>query len=160
MPRRAFVGLTAGVVQAEPGLESVRAIERNIFDAVNRERRSRRLPALVWSEVLAAEARRHSEEMARKGYFGHRDPKRGALAERIRAAGIEYTACGENVYGQARLAGAATAAVNGWMGSRGHRSNLLSAVYRETAVGVAVDAGGRCKITQIFLARANGQGAE
>ncbi len=151
--RRTFVGsMLTGAVQAAGPANDPRSIERGVFAEVNRERESRRIPALAWSSRLAAVARRHSEEMARQQFFGHADPKRGALSERLRAAGIEPTACAENIYAQSRSTDAASAAVAGWLQSRGHRSNLLNRSYRQTAVGVAVDARGQCLITQIFLA--------
>jgi uncharacterized protein YkwD len=151
--RRALVGLAfAGVVQAARRTEDARSVEERVFLAVNRERRSRNLPVLSWSNALAAEARRHSREMERRGFFGHTDPERGTLINRLRSANIEYDACAENLYKQSRSTGASSAAVAAWLRSRGHRTNLLSRIYRETGVGVTVNSKGRYIVTQIFLA--------
>jgi uncharacterized protein YkwD len=129
-----------------------RTIEDKLFIAVNRERQARRVPALAWSDELANQARRHSEAMDRRNFFGHRDPERGRLSDRLRAAGIAYKACAENLYQQSGLPDPAAEAVRAWLRSRGHRSNLLSRVYRSTGVGVAVSSGNRYTVTQVFLA--------
>ena len=152
--RRGFLGtaLVSAARAARPA-DAIRAIEESIFESVNRERVARKLPALHWNNQLAAEARRHSEEMDRKRYFSHNDPQRGNLGRRLDAAGIDYSACGENLYAQPRPHNAAPAALKAWLNSRGHRSNLLNAAYRETAIGVAVGSNGRCSITQIFMSR-------
>src|SRR5688572_4572345 len=150
MTRRTFLGLL--VLTNATAADDARAVEEKLFAAVNRERVARRLPALTWSDGLANEARKHSEAMDRRKFFGHRDPIRGPLSDRLRAAGIEYKACAENLYQQSGLPDPASEAIRAWLRSRGHRSNLLSRVYRSTGVGVAVTSGNRYTVTQIFLA--------
>jgi uncharacterized protein YkwD len=153
MNRRSFVGaVLAGAVPASGSPEGPRLVEQQVFAAVNRHRRSRRRPELSWSDALASEARRHSARMQRHRFFGHHDPIRGSPSDRLRAAGIRYTAFAENLYSHSGPPDAAPAAVAAWLGSRGHRANLLSGVYRETGIGVSVDSSGRYAITQIFLA--------
>lgn len=124
---------------------------RSVFDAVNRERVRRRGKALVWNEDLAEAARQHSESMARHGFFSHVDPRRGDLVERLKGAGIRYSACAENIYTQSGGRDAVSAACAAWMKSAGHRANILNAQYGLTGVGVAVGRGGKTFFTQIFL---------
>jgi len=151
--RRNFVAMAfARTVQAAGTASDPETIEESVFAAVNRERESRRIPAMAWSGRLAALARNHSDEMARQQFFSHNAPQRGSLSDRLRAAGIAPRACAENIFLHYGQSDAAAAAVAGWLRSRGHRSNLLSRSYRQTAVGVAVDARGRRLITQIFTA--------
>ena len=124
---------------------------RSVFDAVNRERVRRRGKALVWNEELAEAARRHSESMARNGFFSHVDPRRGDLGERLERAGIRYSACAENIYTQTGGRDAVDAACAAWMKSAGHRANILNPQYRDTGIGVAVKKSGEWFLTQIFL---------
>ena len=149
--RRSFSGLLiVGAIQAA-GRTDGPAVEEDVFSAANRERRLRRLPALSWNDRLAAVARRHSERMARLRFFSHTDPERGDLADRLEAAGVAYQACGENLYRQSGMPDSASGAITAWLRSRGHRSNLLSSLYRKTGVGVAVGSGGEYTITQLYL---------
>jgi uncharacterized protein YkwD len=149
--RRNFVGLMAfATIRANPAGDA-RNLEAQVFEAANRERLQRGLPALNWSAALATEARLHSERMARYGFFDHRDPERGNLAKRLKAAGIRYRACAENIYRQTGWEDSGSAAVKAWMRSRGHRENLLGRAYRSTGAGVAVDSSGHCLVTQVFL---------
>jgi uncharacterized protein YkwD len=150
LSRRALLGFLA--CARARGAEDVRAVEREVFDAVNRERRSRRLPVLDWSEDVAEEARRHSRTMDARNFFGHRDPDRGSLGQRLRDSGIRYRACAENLYQQSGMPNPGAEAVRAWLRSRGHRSNLLNRAYTDTGVGVTISSGSRYTVTQIFLA--------
>jgi uncharacterized protein YkwD len=143
MNRRKFFLVLAGTLRANE--------EESVFAAGNRERKRRGLAELSWSDTIAAEARRHSERMACEGFFAHRDPKRGDLGKRLRTAGIRYRACAENLFRQSSSSNLASAAMRAWLGSRGHRTNLLNRIYRATGIGVAVDTRGYRLVTQIFL---------
>jgi uncharacterized protein YkwD len=145
MNRRRFFLVLAGTLRANE--------EENLFAAGNRERNRRGIAELSWSDAVALEARRHSERMAGEGFFSHRDPEHGDLGKRLRAAGIRYRACAENLFRQSSSSKLASAAVKAWLGSRGHRTNLLNRMYRETGIGVAVDSQGHRLVTQIFLAQ-------
>jgi uncharacterized protein YkwD len=153
LTRLSFLGAAiCGVIRAARQPGGARTVEEAIFVAVNRERRARRLPALNWNDQLADAARRHSSEMERRRFLSHHDPRRGNLTERLARAGIDPSACAENLYAQSREDGVAEAAVRAWLRSRGHRANLLNGVYRETAIGVASGRGGHISVTQIFIA--------
>jgi uncharacterized protein YkwD len=152
MDRRIFVSLLClGASTAGARTSGAREVEEQILSRVNRERRSRRLPVLTWNDDLAALARRHSERMDARGFFGHRDPERGSLGDRLRSAGIRYRACAENLYQQSGLPDPAAEAVKAWLRSRGHRSNLLSRQYALTGIGVSLTPENQYTVTQIFL---------
>jgi uncharacterized protein YkwD len=38
-----------------------------------------------------------------------------------------------------------------WMNSTGHRNNLLSPVYTQTGIGIAVDSQGNYRWVQLFI---------
>lgn len=87
----------------------------------NRERLAVDENPLAWSDILAAVARRHAEEMYLEGYVSHVSPTTGIVVDRVRAAGVNLFVVGENL----ALASNARAVHDGFMDSPGHRENLL-----------------------------------
>ena len=94
------------------------------------------VPPVAANHRLACAARRHSLDMAQRGYFSHVDPDGVAPDTRILATGYQPRARGENI-----AAGAATPlmVVNGWMESDGHCRNIMDATFTELGVGYIVD---------------------
>ena len=72
-------------------------LEVQMWDLINRDRANQiyfsetkgRAPALQWDDRLAAVARMHSEEMARKGYFSHQGADGSSPSRRVSMAGIQ-----------------------------------------------------------------------
>ncbi len=96
--------------------------ERQLFQLVNHERRIRGLYVYEWSDTLAAAARAHSRDMARRSFFDHVSPDGRAPEDRIGAAGYDWRASGENIAAGQR---AAVEVLEAWMNISGHRRNLL-----------------------------------
>ena len=126
-------------------------IEMQVHQAVNRERQAARLPPLAWNEGLAAEARRHAANMARKSFFAHEDPLRGDLARRLDASRIAWTRCAENLYEIKGPGEPARRAVAAWLRSPIHRRNMLDNGLRETGVGTALRRDGALVIVQELM---------
>ncbi len=131
----------------------ITAEETRILELVNRERAKAGLAALKLSGRLAVAARGHSYDMALRHYFSHNSADGVSAEQRIRGSGIDYAEMGENIYvddfpNPERLA---ERAVAGWMGSPGHRKNMLSPSFNETGVGTARAADGATYITQDFI---------
>jgi uncharacterized protein YkwD len=84
---------------------------------------------------LTAVARAHSAEMAATGVVGHVSPQTGNAADRVKKMGLNPLLVAENV-GRAYSAGQAH---RGFMGSPGHRGNVVEP--RVTAVGIGIVAG-------------------
>lgn len=92
-------------------------------------------PDLKLNIELSAAAQAKAEDMVKADYWAHTSPdgQNDALSL-IAAAGYPYQSAGENLaYGFP----SASDAITGWMGSPGHRANLLNAQYREVGFGVA-----------------------
>jgi uncharacterized protein YkwD len=85
---------------------------------------------------LVAAAQGHSEDMSNRNYFSHTTPEGGTPWDRAAAAGYPSPSA-ENI-----AMGYRTAAdvVAGWMGSEGHRANILNCASH--AVGVGYEPGG------------------
>jgi uncharacterized protein YkwD len=121
------VALPFHTVAARPDPEA----ENTMLALINQERTQRGLPALRMDEQLRAVARRHSRDMLRRGYFGHLSPEGVAPFERMTAAGVHYTAAGENL----ALAPTVEIAHAGLMQSPGHRANILQPRFRRVGIG-------------------------
>jgi uncharacterized protein YkwD len=102
----------------------------DIFFLVNRERAGNDLPPLECDPRLSDIAQGHAEDMARRDYFSHTAPGGVGMKERLAAAGITYHLAGENIAWGDR---GAESVVRRWMGSPGHRKNILG---NFTKVGV------------------------
>ena len=126
------------------------AIEKEVFDLVNKTRAGYGLPQLAWANDLAAVARAHSRDMINRRFFDHTNPDGLSPFDRMRAAGIRYKTAAENIaYGQRTP----EAVMNAWMNSSGHRANILNANVKEIGVGAVADSSGTIYWTQEFVAR-------
>jgi hypothetical protein len=127
-------------------------IEGQLLDSLDRDRRANGLPALVRDARLAAIAQRYSQEMAETGEVAHVSSRTGTVVDRVRSAGVAPapTLIAENVGSAASAADAERA----FMGSPGHRENILHPAVTHVGVGVAAgqyQAGGApLFFTQIF----------
>jgi uncharacterized protein YkwD len=116
-----------------------------ILKLTNAERAKKELPPLKLEPQLRKAAQKHSENMAAQGRLDHELDGEGP-ADRARKAGYEFSRLGENIaYGMA-----AREAVRVWMGSEGHRANILGEQYTQIGIGVAKDAEGTPYYTQVF----------
>ena len=126
------------------------SLELTTHNLVNRYRQYRNLPPLVADPAISAQAKAHSEEMARSGNMNHDGfDRRADLVSKT----IVYRSVAENVafnggHGQPDLV-----AVQGWIGSLGHQRNMLGQ-YDLTGIGVAKNAKGEYYFTQIFIRKA------
>ncbi len=131
----------------EPTQESLEACEKLIFEKTNAERKAHGLNELTWDPSLANIAREHSMDMAQNDFFSHEnlkgeDPTMRAIRHgynvRKELGGGWYSeGIAENIgdmptgnvigigYVSHDPDSIATAQVQSWMGSPGHRANIL-----------------------------------
>jgi uncharacterized protein YkwD len=137
-----FVGLVlalvAGCERAPSGIR-VSPDETALIALHNNTRAAHGLGPMMIDASLQAAARAHARHMAAVGRMGHHGIGDGTPASRARAAGYRSPAVGENV-----AAGQVDppAAMRGWMGSPGHRANILG-FYSDFGVAVARGADGQ-----------------
>mgnify|MGYP002651294306 CR=1 FL=1 len=139
---------------AAPSLSTLQIaeIEQKAFELLNLERVKAGRKPLQWSEKGIGVARGHSANMARYNFFSHRDLNGETVEARASSVGIcDWNAIGENIAFLKGYASPEQTAVQSWMRSTGHRSNLLDESWVETAVGVAVSEDGKYYFTQVFL---------
>ena len=73
--------------------------------------------------------------MATNNFFSHTGSNGSSAGDRITAAGFTFSAMAENVYAGSESYNSASAAVSAWMGSEGHRVNMLNPTYTYAGVG-------------------------
>jgi uncharacterized protein YkwD len=133
---------------------SILSAELRAFAMINRKRVEAGLNPLTWSAKLEGVARIHSTDMARRAYFAHRSPSGKVVADRVDDARLgDWKAIGENIAVNRGYPDPVTRAVEGWVISPQHKSNLLARNWTESAVGVAIAADGSFYFTQVFLRR-------
>src|SRR2546430_9280324 len=105
--------------------------ERQLFEALNRERAAQGLSALQWDDVLFKAARRHALRMANLTRLEHQLPSESNLEGRLAEAGARFSVIAENI-----AIGPNPPIIHaGWMDSPGHRNNILDPQL--TSVGIA-----------------------
>lgn len=125
---QAFTGCATGKETTTTHNES---FDKQVLELVNKERKKRGLKPLEWHEQLANAARYHAQDMAMDNYMEHdsKDRKGGSLKtvcstfDRINKFVKGIFPCAENI-----AAGAETPeeVMRDWMGSSGHRKNILN----------------------------------
>jgi uncharacterized protein YkwD len=132
------LSVAAGADSTQPPLSSTGGAaisitpgEYAIVRTMNVVRAANGLPPLRTGTALTRAARAHSVDMARRNYFDH-----GAFVQRLRRFGVRMPYVGENLaYGTGGLS--AQEVVQMWMGSAGHRQNLLDRGFQRVGVGLA-----------------------
>jgi hypothetical protein len=121
--------------------------ERALFDAANRERVARSLPALQWDEALAAAARKHANRMAFYNIVEHQLSGELNLEERLTEARARFSMIAENI----AVASNPETIHAGWMDSPGHRRNILNANLTAVGIGAVRGRGGLFAVQDFSL---------
>lgn len=121
---------------------------------VNEERGRNGASRLRADGALNAAAQAHAEDMARRGFYAHRSPEGRDVMDRYRAAGGgETSIIGENIATCTSCPPTGDQLRKfhqGWMGSPGHRRNILNGQYEAFGFGMA-SANGRTYAVQTFV---------
>ena len=126
------------------------SLELTTHNLVNRYRQYRNLPPLALDPAISAQAKAHSEEMARSSNMNHDGfNQRAELVSKT----IVYRSVAENVAFNAGHGQPDLVAVKGWIASPGHQRNMLGQ-YDLTGIGVVQNAKGEYYFTQIFIRKA------
>ncbi len=146
--------LEIAVQQSEVKNKNLIDIERNVFDLLNLERKAKGLSFLIWSEDLAKVARLHSENMAKYKFFSHVGLDGTLVKDRATSLGMRnINAIGENISYNRGYANPIQIAVDGWMNSESHRTNIMQKFWQESAIGVAMANDGTYYFTEVFISK-------
>ncbi len=129
---------------------------RRLYALVNQARLDNGLAPYGWSDLLAAAAQRHADDLAAHNLASHTGSDGSTPARRIAEAG--YMAWGNGtVVGENFWIGSGTLqdVLDWFLSDPPHRENILSTRYREIGIGVATDDAGKVYYVLDFGARPN-----
>jgi uncharacterized protein YkwD len=132
-----------------------------VLALINRARAGAGLPALTVTAGLDASSSAHNRLMAGGCGLSHQCPGEPALGERETAAGVHWTAAGENIGDGGPVAGNTAAIAQMAVGltqsmlderppDDGHRLNILSSTFTHIGIAVYRDGAGTVWLTQDF----------
>lgn len=129
---------------ALPGKASRADFARATVCLLNFKRKSHGLRTLERDRRLTRAARVHNRDMVRQTYFAHVSRRGRDVGDRTRSTGYTRGArrwvVGENLAWGAGSRSTPRSIVRAWMGSAGHRRNILDRRFREIGIGVAFSA--------------------
>jgi uncharacterized protein YkwD len=132
-----------------------------VLALINQARAQNGLPALTYSSGLDDSASQHNLLMAQGCGLSHQCPGEPAIGDRETAAGVHWTAAGENIgeegpisddttdIGQAAVA-LTQDMLNEQPPNDGHRKNILSSSFAHIGIAVYRDSSGTVWMTQDF----------
>ncbi len=112
-----FFAALPGVGAQENELDEVAMLA-----AVNAERAGLGLDPLTWNNLLEEAALGHTVDMWENDFMSHTGSDGSSMVDRINATGYSWSRISENV---ARGYTSVGDVMSGWMGSDGHRANIL-----------------------------------
>ena len=115
------------------------SLEELVLREINAVRARRGLTGLAASPALSRSAAAHSRAMATYGFFSHESRNGAAFSERIKhfyGPRSGAWTVGENLAMFGGSTPSAEAIVEAWMGSPGHRANLLRGLFHEAGVAI------------------------
>lgn len=130
-----ILGAPAGAAAADcPAPPQAEALASGLAENIAAARAGEGLAPVERDAELAQAAAAHACDMAQGGFFDHRGSDGSDVMARVRRAGYPACLAAENLaWGYA----APGPVAEGWMGSPGHRRNMLNAEVREIGIGLA-----------------------
>jgi uncharacterized protein YkwD len=111
-----------------------------IFNLMNEKRTAYGLPALTWSDQLAAAAQAHADDCAQRGWGSHVGTDGARLRTRLARVGYYPSWTSENWANAINAEGAFYMWY--WEGPGGaHYENIMGRNYTEAGIGIAQSAG-------------------
>jgi RNA polymerase sigma factor (sigma-70 family) len=134
---------------------------QQVLDVINQARQQNGLKPYTMSSDLINSASAHNAKMEDGCGLSHQCPGEPALGDRETAAGVQWTAAGENIGdggpvddSQTPIAQMAVSLTNSMLAEQppndGHRLNILSSSYTEVGIAVTRDSSGTVWMTQDF----------
>lgn len=110
------------------------SFEAQVITLINQQRAKNGLSAMSSSGALMTAARNHSVDMACNNFVSHSGSNGSSFMDRITQSGFHFSLAAENVAGGY---GTPADVVSAWMGSEGHRANILNPGLSYIGVGYA-----------------------
>jgi uncharacterized protein YkwD len=142
-----------GDVSSQDSLQTVidGSFELQLLNLINSVRQTKNLAGLNYNGTLNNIALSRSKDMLNRGYFSHTTPEGKSIFIILQENSVSYSCAGENIYYSHPPSSAnPEKAFNVWMGSSGHRANLLAGYYSQIGIGLAANSE-KLVITLVFL---------
>jgi uncharacterized protein YkwD len=131
---------------------------QQLFQQINSDRAAAGLQPYMWDDKIAAVSATHTQTMIQGCGLEHQCPGEPAIGDRLRNAGINWTACGENIGYTSPTPDQWSAVKNnieqGMLDEQppkdGHRLSLLSSTYHRIGIGILIDKDGIVWVTEDF----------
>jgi uncharacterized protein YkwD len=151
----------AAAASASPSATQGGTAAAQVLALINQARSAAGLPALTISSGLEASSSQHNLRMAGGCGLSHQCPGEPPLGDRETAAGVDWTAAGENIGEGGPVAGTPAAIAQMAVGltqsmlnekppDDGHRLNILSSTFTHIGIAVYRDSSGTVWLTQDF----------
>ena len=125
--------------------------ERELLALTNQARASAGKRSLQWDSALASIARWRSKDMIVRDYFSHDIPGGGRVFDVMTARGYCYRVAGENIGWNTYPDDVATSEIQQmFMGSSGHRANILGSSWDHIGIGAYKGSDGKKMWTVLF----------
>jgi Uncharacterized protein with SCP/PR1 domains len=138
---------------------SVADLESLMYQLIDEDRRKKGLTKLRQSSTLARMARSYADDMAKRGFMGHKDPEGRGPIERAKLLGIRpQSVIAENCdypYPQANGLDMVREAESSLMASPDHSVSILNPDYECYGVGIAFRRDGGLMVVQEFSAQSH-----
>ena len=138
--RHSLIALSTSLVLALPAQacnvpSNAKALQSEVLAHLNAERKAYGLSPLKLSPRLDKAAQGHACDNADRRSISRDSSDGGTLTTRLRKAGYKYRAAAENT---GRGFGTGARAVEWWMNSPKHRSNILFDRVKDVGIGIAL----------------------
>jgi uncharacterized protein YkwD len=138
--RPSLLALAIGFALGGPALackvpSNAGELQADVLSHLNAERRAHGLSPLKISAKLDKAAQGHACDNANRRSISHDSSDGGTLTTRLKRAGYKYRAAAENT---GRGFGTGARAVEWWMNSPKHRTNILFNRVRDVGIGIAL----------------------
>ncbi len=129
---RLYISMAANKAAASaPPVQSQSELDQ-VLALTNAERAKVGCPALTINNTLGIVAQAHARDMGDNDFFSHDSLNGDSPFDRMTAAGYRFSSAAENI---AAGYGTPASVVAGWMGSSGHRANILNCNLTEIGIG-------------------------
>lgn len=118
--------------KATPAPAGLSQDEKALLDLVNAARKKAGAGLLEADMNLMKVARTKAKDMVDNNYFNHNSPTYGSPFDMMKQFGINFKTGGENIAGNPTVQGA----FQKWMGSEGHKRNIMNGNYDYTGIGI------------------------
>ena len=108
--------------------------KNELLSIINNERQKNGIGGLNFNTALGNAAQAHADDMVQNNYFSHTGRDGSSPADRAVRAGYGSRWTGENIAGGTR---GPSQVFSMWMGSTGHRQNMLNPKWKSAGLGIA-----------------------